>query len=288
MSIKSFSTTSATEPIQQEPIITPAAELSKLAKHGVFYVSQDNYVFTYTQSGVKLRLYADSATSCIIVILRGTRDHRIGIAHLSRTARFDDFFDMAAVVFKEEPTVYVYASGANPMEPIPISDGIDYTAFRNTNTIRNWISTHAFIPGDNNELPPPPRIYGNMIQVGLGNPSVYSNSFDCFGIALSGHEVSATRDRETLTLQDRDPTGGLQTLFCMFGDQASVRAQVSAFSALEKQVLVALARNKNFGKAAYMTDEQILNTYSSTPAFEVPWFCDTIREAAKYVNAHKD
>ncbi len=130
-------------------------------------------------------------------------------------------------------------------------------------------------------MPANPIIRGNMIRVGVGNPSIYTNNLDCLCFNLSKDAVSM--EREWLADTERDETGGLQTLYCIFGDQSEVRPQSVPFTDEESEKLVNTAKEKSFENAADMTDDEILSTYSSTPAFEVPWFCDTIRSAAQYV-----
>jgi hypothetical protein len=283
MSLKNLSQTHSAE-TADTIIINEVKDLADKSVRGVYYVSQDNYVFVNYDGFTDVKLYADSATSCIIVIINGKNENGknlLGIAHLSRTTRFQNFFAMAEQVFRGD--VLVYASGANPAEPIMTTKGYDYTALRNTDNLREWVSAHAYNP-DTGNTPPNPRIIGNMIHVGVGNPSVYNLNLDCFGANLL--DGSASRDRQWLADAERDATGGVQTLFCIYGPENIVRPQFSSFTDAEKTELVQKAKSAGFDKAADMTDEQILDEYSSTPRFEVPWFCDTIRAAAVYVKSH--
>ncbi len=235
-----------------------------------YYVSQDNYYFCNRDKDVTL--YCDSATSCIVIIVTGkdkTGKELVGISHLSRPGRFKRFFEEVKIRFSGE--ICVYASGANPPEPCLKSDGTyDSTALRNAKQVADWISN-----GNTN-------VKQVTMNFGQNNPAIYTNNLDCYSISLSDLRVS--NDRLYLTDIDRDPTSGVQTLFCVYGDPNTIRDQSLAFTTEEIDTLVRAARNNDFGKAAYMTDEQILKTYSSTPDFEVPWFCSTIRAAGKFTN----
>jgi hypothetical protein len=278
--------------LQEVYCISQIDDLLPKSKRSVYYVSQDNYVVTYVDGfSDKLKLYADSATSCVIVVVTGKDQNgkdMIAMAHLSRYARFQYFFTIIDACFKGE--VRVYASGANPPEPIPVQTKFDYTAFRNAVTVLDWV--HDYRKDINDGLPPCPK-QGNIqiveasLSFGQGNPSVYTNSLDCFGIESKDGTVSHTR--EWLSNDQRDISRGVQTLFCIFGDSNMVRPQIKDFLPQEISPLVEKAKNNaDFVKAADMEDAEILQKFSSTPDFEVPWFCDTIREASQFVkNYHK-
>lgn len=281
MSIKNLNTSMVRQSVSRDIVVSSAAELAKKAFRGIYYVSQDNYVFATCDQNTGLTFYADSATSCIIVIVKGQNaegKEMIGMSHLSRTARFHDFFAMAEEVFQGD--VVVYASGANPAEPIQTKGGLDYTALRNTDTLRGWLNQHAFNPEEEGELSNP-RIVGNMIREGIGNPSDYDSNLDCLGYHTLNGGVSF--DRQWLADAERDETGGLQTLYCIYGEQGMVRPQAVDFTDEEAAALIQNAKDQDFERAADMTDEEILETFSSTPNYEVPWFCDTIRASAIYV-----
>jgi hypothetical protein len=268
-------------------VVSSFEDVANSAKRGIFYVSQDNYVaVSYTGTPRPLKLYADSATSCVVVIVTGTgTDGKdlVAMAHLSRPGRFQQFFDLVNTRFKG--IVRVHASGGNPAEPIQTSKGNDYTAFRNADIVMNWVKDHWInIPGSNLPNPPPGnfQIDSASLSFGQGNPSVYTNNLDCYGIQMHGKIVS--RDREWLPLADEDPSGGFQTLFCIFGDPSTIRPQIKPFDKVETEALVKKAIcDKRFKNPKDMSDEYILNTFSSTPAYEVPWFCDNIRAAASLV-----
>jgi hypothetical protein len=277
------------DPVVGDIVINVIDDLTPKSKHDVFYVSQDNYVVTYYDGfSPALKLYADSATSCVIIIVVGkdrNGKNLIAMAHLSRPGRFQYFFNIVALCFCGE--VQAYASGANPAEPIPTKLGVDYTAFRNANITIDWVKEHRI---SINELPSSAtadnfQIKQATLSFGQGNPSIYANNLDCFGIQTK--DASVSKDREWLaSANEQNATVGIQTLFCMYGDKNLVRPQSRDFTQDEIDELIEQAKRdttKNLSKVANMSDADILQTYSSTPEFEVPWFCDTIRAAAKCV-----
>lgn len=241
------------------------------------YVSQDNYLIAERDALKNPTLYCDSATSCIIIIVTGrlqTGRDGIAISHLSHPGRFNYFFGCVQQYFSGD--ICVYAAGANPPEPCKKSDGTyDYTALNNALQVSNWIvSAKDRI-----------RVCQASMRFGIGNPAIYSNNLDCFGINMD--TIAVSNQRFYLTDVDRDPTNGVQTLFCMFGNPSFVRDQRKLFAEDEIKTLVVEARKHGFQQAADMDDETILKTYSSTPDFEVPWFCSTIRTAGVFVRDYR-
>lgn len=266
--------------------------LEKLSKD-IFYVSQDNYEIVATTSPLPWSyLYCDSATSCIVIIITGTgKDGQsyAAISHLSRPERFKRFLELVEETFIDG--ISFFAHGANPPEPGCKEGQADYTALRNLNIVNEWVLSHS-ICRDNAASP---HIIQSTLLYGEGNPSVEDNNLDCYGIDLTdpAHPIVSNR-RFDLTLADRDPSGGLQSLFCSYGLKITpplvlIRAD-RAFDpnddqSLEfnKKRLVDAAHADNYEAYENMTDAEILAQCSSTPDAEVPWFCDTIRESAKYV-----
>ncbi|MDR1904794.1 MAG: hypothetical protein LBQ88_21225 [Treponema sp.] len=262
--------------------INTVSDLLPNSKRGVYYISQDNYLIClYDGLPPTLKLYCDSATSCVVVIVVGKDKNGkdiMAISHLSRPGRFQSFFDIVSKVFKGD--IKVYAHGANPADPIPNKGALDYTAFRNASIVVKWVLDNK-IPIINSAGESILQIIQSSLCFGQGNPAVYSNNLDCYGIQTK--DAGVDNNREWLADVERDETGGLQTLFCIFGNADMVRPQSIEFPKDEIDLLVQAAKAANFDEAATMTDEQILTKYSSTPQFEVPWFCDTIRTTGKYV-----
>jgi hypothetical protein len=247
------------------------------------YVSQDNYYIVRTSpsddKSVLPKLYCDSATSCIIIVVTGQSKNGLHdicmISHLSRHGRFTHFFNLVEENFYSGYNVY--AAGANPPKPYINGSKVDFTARDNALQVSNWCITSWNVSRLN--------VDQVSFRFGEGNPSVYANNLDCLSVDLvTGH---IGNERISLTPEDRDPTGGIQTLFCMFGNPNTIRRQDVPFTKNETDALVRLAQKASFQKAATMSDREILQTYSSTPEFEVEWFCETIREAGKYTANYK-
>ncbi len=240
----------------------------------IIYVSQDNY-YIADLTGKNVVYYCDSATSCIVIISIGfSEDYGKKIAlisHLSRPGRFEKYFSMVETLFTGD--VAIYASGANPPEPCLKADGkYDYTAVRNAKQVSEWVESGRV------------QVKQASLKFGQGNPAIYNNNLDCYSLSCDktgNYKVS--NDRIYLTNEQRDPTGGVQTLFCIYADPAEIRDQKENFTESEIAELVQCAHDKNLEQAAEMTDKEILSTYSSTPEYEVPWFCDTIRQAGLFV-----
>lgn len=235
-----------------------------------FYVSQDNYYIADLENGKDITYYCDSATSCIIIFAVGKDSNgnkKATISHLSRPGRFEMFFSIAEELFENDRNVHIYASGANPPS--------DDTADRNAKQVTEWVSLMKS------------KGWKSDVSFGKGDPSVYNNNLDCYSLHCDGHgNINVSNDRIYLTVDQRDPTGGLQTLFCVFGDENTIRLQTDIFSESEIVKLVEDGKKKKFDLAATMDDDQILKHFSSTPQYEVPWFCDTIRQAGLYVKNH--
>ena len=240
-------------------------------KKSFFYVSQDNYYIADLDSSRNIAYYCDSATSCIIIIAVSGDKKKATISHLSRSGRFKKYFELVEKSFGDDKNVHIYAAGANPPE--------DETAQNNAKQVSEWISDMKN------------KGWTADISFGKGNPSVYENNLDCYGLHCdeSGN-ITVNNDRIELTMSQRDPDNGLQTLFCVYGDKDTIREQTSKFSESEIDDLVEKARNdekKRLDEAVDMSDYDILHHFSSTPDYEVPWFCESIRMAGIFVKNYK-
>lgn len=247
----------------------------------VVYVSQDNFYIVDLDCSKDTIYYCDSATSCIVVITVGYSSHfdkKVAIiSHLSRPGRFDDYFSKVEALFGDNEMVKLYASGANPPERYKKQDGTyDTTALRNATQVVKWVSSGKV------------NLEQVSLKFGQGNPAIYTNNLDCYSLVCGGDGgCEITNNRIYLTDEQRDPTNGVQTLFCIYGDSNVIRDQSEAFTDEEIDRYVSMAISAGLQKAEYMSDEEILTHYSSTPQYEVPWFCDSIRQAAKFVNKYK-
>lgn len=246
----------------------------------IVYVSQDNYCIVDLTGGKDIVYYCDGATSCIVIISIGYSEYyekKIAlISHLSRPGRFENYFLKAENLFNG--MVDIYASGANPPAPCLRANGTyDYTALRNATQVSKWVSSGRI------------QVRQASLKFSQGNPSVYANNLDCYSLSCDKTgNFTVSNDRIYLTNEQRDPTGGVQTLFCMYADPAVIRNQMESFTESEIAALVQCAHGKNLERAAEMTDEEILFSYSSTPEYEVPWFCTSIRQAGLLVKKYME
>ncbi|RNC85693.1 MAG: hypothetical protein ED557_02670 [Balneola sp.] len=258
--------------------------------NGFYYISQDNYYIANLNSpnpeNPEKYLYSDSATSCIIIIVEGkdkANNPIIALAHLSRTERFHRFFEIVGENFIG--ACNVFAQGANPPQPAVKGDSTDYTSLQNTQTTVDWINNNIYVPNQQKE---PPAWYFEecTLALGQGNPQIDDRG--CYGIDLTTMIVS--NQRYELTEEQRDPTGGVQVLFCVFGLQVNppivLPLSTDGFTDEQIDLLVQKANSESWTDILYMTKDEVLNKYSSTPQYEVPWFFDSLRISAQYVLAH--
>ncbi|MFX0557032.1 hypothetical protein ACOCEA_09540 [Maribacter sp. CXY002] len=258
---------------------------------GFFYIGQDNYFISNLNNPSvrdKHYLYSDSATSCIIVIVEGKdKDSNpiIALSHLSRTERFLAFFKIVSKTFHGQ--VSIFAQGANPPQPALKNNEYTYTSLLNEKTVINWINDNIFIPSassmDKNDSKPNWYISQSSLSLGLGNPQLDDRG--CYGIDLGTMIVS--NEEFVLTPLQRDPTGGVQTLYCVFGlkvkPQIVLQLASQDFTPEQIKLLVDAANKENWVSILKMTKDEVLNKYSSTPQYEAPWFYESLRISAEYV-----
>lgn len=259
---------------------------------GFYYISQDNYYIANLNEpdarNPAKHLYADSATSCIIAVVEGKdKDNNpiVALSHMSRPERFQRFFDIVGETFKGEASLF--AQGANPPQPA-VKDGVStYAALQNSQFLISWANDHVFIPSGTS-APPDWHFSQTTFSLGLGDPQVEDRG--CYGIDLGTMEVS--NQRFNLTPEDRDPTGGLQTLFCVFGLKVEPKIvlplSTSSFTTEQINLLVGAANKADWTSILNMTKDEVLNKYSSTPQYEVPWFFESLRASATYVKNYNN
>ena len=245
---------------------------------GFQYVSQDNYCVLQLNSTEKRYLYADSATSCIIVVLSGRNaadQDIVMLSHLSRKLRYDYFFNLVGAHFVGP--VHVWGQGANP--------SLAKDSNENVHTVMKWLMSHS-LDGFENAVPSDkPNWWVEQVTLSLGQGNPNDDHRDDYGVDLTKLIVS-NRPFE-LTSMQRDPTGGVQTLFAVFGMKIYPPAWLwnseRSFDDAMISRLVGAANQNNWTKILTMTDTEILNTYSSTPQWEISWFVDTLKESAQFV-----
>ena len=262
---------------------------TKELPEGFYYISQDNYYIANLNSPNSDKpekyLYSDSATSCVIVIVEGKDKNGnpiVALSHLSRTERFLKFFEIVAATFAG--TTNVFAQGANPPSPGYSSETnkYSYDALQNQQTVINWVNDHMYVPSSGG-TPPNWYIEQSSLALGTGNPQLGHRS--CFGVDLETMIVS--NQEFELTSVQRDPTLGSQVLYCVFGLNVTPKIVLQhstvPFNRGQIEALVTEAVSQGWLDILGMTKDELLNKYSSTPMYEVPWFFGLLRESANYV-----
>lgn len=247
---------------------------------GFQYVAQDNYhLVDVLEAEVPKTinyLYSDGATSCIILIIVGRNakgNALVGLAHLSKLASFEAFFELIKQNFRGG--LAIYAQGANPPE------NTDADVLTNEQILMDWIDAHS--------LPTTQSVFyvsQQTLALGEGNPLEANR--DCLGIDLKTLQVS--NQRLTVTSMHRDEYQGLQTLYSLFGQELPLplwlRSAVQPFTQGQIINLVNIAFHYNWNDILAMSDDEMLHYFSTTPQYEVPWFCDALRQSARYVQNH--
>jgi hypothetical protein len=246
---------------------------------GLIYVGQDCYYLASRDAGSPQYLYSDSATSCVILILEGAGHDEcllIALTHLSCYERFRAFFDLVDRHFSGP--LSVFAVGANP----PSAELSQY----NSRIVLHWILTHT--PSQAGRSIANTNWYIEPVSLALDLRVSEKARSGCAGIDVRTGIVST--QAYVLADAQRDPTGGVQTLFSIFGLQTDppmlLHNSAEPFCEDEITRLVEQAERAHWTAILEMTDGQILTNYSSTPDDEVPWFCEGLRASARYVKKY--
>ncbi|WP_299455453.1 hypothetical protein [uncultured Microscilla sp.] len=244
---------------------------------GFCYVPQDHYyIASLLQPHLVRYLYSDGATSCIIAIVTGKNQQGVPItvlSHLSKPVCVEAFFDVVTHQFKGE--MQLFAQGANAQH----QEAIDTNTQTIIDLFKAWVAQRSLASADG-------YIYKAHLWFNTGNP--LEQNRDCLGIDLATRQVS--HQRFDLTEDQRDITGGLQTLASIFGAELSppivLRVANAPFTHAQVKQLLFLALHYQWLDILTMKDEEILHYFSSTPHCEVSWFCDALRQSAQYVQTH--
>ena len=243
---------------------------------GFFYVHQDNYCVVTVQDSPHRYLYSDSATSCIIVILQGRNlagEDTVLLAHISDPQRFEALSEVVDSSFSGP--VQVWAQGANPHSA--------EASVCNVRILMRWLSDHAQREQEASSRQLAWSVERVHLALGQGEPGQHDHH--AFGIDLERRIVSNKAFK--MTPVQRDPTGGAQVLFAMFG--ASLPPRLRLWNAEDELPLalqcdlVTAARKAHWTRLVRMSDDDILYACSSTPTGDVPWFSDTLRMSAQFV-----
>lgn len=256
--------------------MTPTRAREPALPAGFFYVNQDNYCLVRTRDSAHRYLYSDGATSCVIIILQG-RDAEGNdialLAHVSNPNRIDALFRLVAATFVGP--VAVWAQGANP----PSAEA----SVCNARILMRWLSKHAQPERASGQGERP--WFFDQVHLAIGHGDPVAEELHAFGFDLERGAVSRRIVR--LTPEQRDPTGGMQALFSMFGQQLEPR--VLLWNAEEpfpwplQCSLVEAARKAHWERLVRMSDEEILYVCSTTPTCEVPWLAPALRASAELV-----
>ena len=243
------------------------------------YVDQGNYVIIPLDNpqGIST-IYSDSATSCIIVVALGTLmagENGVSVAHLDSPECINNFFELLKE--KYSSNVQIYAQGANPE--------------KNSVSQNNASALKAALSAAGN------LIVEQQLFLMEGNPRE-ENRGDWGINIVDDDNTTVTNQPYTLELSERDPTCGGQSIYCILRRQETppvqLRNALSPFTLNELVELVKLAlayqKDSSDPKTAFtniinMQNEEILNTWSTTPEFEAPWFSDQLKQASCFALA---
>lgn len=246
-----------------QPILPPASLL---------YVAQGNYQ-TFEVADQPLCAYSDSATSCIIVVLLRVWAHRttVTIAHLDSPACIAAFFQCM-----RDPSVIRYsivAQGANPPS--------NTTAKENARALKLAVKTLS--------------IKDANLQLAAGDPRECNRGMLGVSYVPGQRAIKVSNQPYTLTLTQRDPSCGGQTVYCIMRRQEQPPVQIRDagidFTHTElvelAQIALKFQKSANAPETAFtnivnQSSEEILNSWSSTPAYEAPWFSDQLKMGAAF------
>jgi hypothetical protein len=259
---------------------------------GFRYIPQDNYLFCNPEIANLDYLYSDSATSCIIIIVTG-KDHDgnplVGLSHLSREVRYNAFFELVEQKFKGG--VAVYAQGANPPFPVPKGESYSYDAIKNTEILFKWVIQKTYYPKDDIDTP---SFYIEQctVAVGSGDPNA---GFGGYGININPQNadyLKVSNKYFNIPMNIRDPEKGVQTLFCIFGMRTNIPSLIlhnveDLFTNEEINALVNEANEYKWADLLELSNDEILNKYSTTPEFEPCWFVANLIESSEFVRNYE-
>ncbi len=249
------------------PIAKPAA--------GFHFVDQGNYLSVPPADG--LTLYSDSATSCIITIILGSKGGvvTITLAHLDSPDCIKAFF--AVVSAHAYDAVQIYAQGANPPDNV--------TAQQNAAQLNASVTSLGTL------------VVAQELYLLEGDPR-HENRGD-FGITIdTTGTITVTNQPYVLSLTDRDPTCGGQTVYCIMRRQETPPTEIRnaglpfTHSELVELSQIAIAFTKTpsdpttaFTNIVNMQSAEILQSWSTTPEYEAPWFSDQLKQGACFALA---
>jgi hypothetical protein len=238
------------------------------------YVDQGNYIIIPFDNpqGIST-IYSDSATSCIIVIAVGiliSGKNGVSLAHLDSPECINKFVELLKGNYRSE--VQIYAQGANPKD--------NTVSQKNASALKDALKAAGSL------------IVEQQLFLLEGDPR--ENNRGDWGINLEGdNNATVTNQPYILELTDRDPACGGQSIYCILRRQETppvqLRNALLPFTLNELVELVKLAlvyqKDKSDPKTAFtniinMQNKEILETWSTTPEYEAPWFSDQLKQAS--------
>ncbi len=241
---------------------------------GFKYIDQGNYVFVPVSNSLGIStIYSDSATSCIIVIAIGSDNSNqplVSLAHVDSPECINAYVGLLDQKYSCDVTIY--AQGANPAD--------NKTAIENANALKAALQAIQL------------KIIHQELSLQQGDPRK-DNRGD-YGINFADpSNIVVSNQPYILSLTDRDPTCGGQSIYCIMRRQETppvqLRDALVPFTLQELVELVKLAlvykKTPNDPTTAFtniinMQNDDILNLWSSTPQYEAPWFSDQIKQGA--------
>ena len=243
---------------------------------GFTYVDQGNYLVLEAGSQ-PFTLYSDSATSCIITIVVATKGPKnwVTLAHLDSPACIQSFFKL--ITEQEADSYQIVAQGANPPD--------NATSLENAAQLKSSI------------LELGSKVTFEQLFLLEGNPQ--ENNRGNFGIAYNGSSTATVSNQPyTLALYQRDPTCGGQTVYCIMRRQENPPVQLRnagvPFTHAELVELSSIAiqfykdpsdPSTAFTNIVNLESEEIRQQWSTTPAYEAPWFSDQLKLGAVFAIA---
>jgi hypothetical protein len=264
-----MSTVSISINLNNEPAINPPTT-------GFSYVDQGNYLIVDASDHV-FTLYSDSATSCIITIVVATKGSKnwVTLAHLDSPACIQAFFQL--ITAQAADSYQIVAQGANPPD--------NKTSIENAAQLKSSIQELGS------------KVSFEQLFLLEGNPQ--ENNRGNFGITYNGNGTATISNQPyTLALYERDPTCGGQTVYCIMRRQETPPVQLRnaglPFTHAELVELSSIAiqfyktpgdPSTAFTNIVNLESEEIRQQWSTTPAYEAPWFSDQLKLGAVFAIA---
>lgn len=252
---------------------------------GFQYVAQSNYALINTAENWEgiTYLYSDGATSCIIIAVIGQNSKRhwlCSLGHLGSTPSIEAFFKHVITPHFIGP-VWLYAQGANPPEA--------ESAIDNATVLKSEIERYS------KKIINQWSVFSLDLSIGQGDPRLRGR--ERLGIDL--HTFTVSNKPYALSPTDRDPSGGVQSLFSIIGMRINPNdwrnwlwntAKPFPPTMIAEMVSIAktLRNDPSDPDTAFINipnqdGDTILDIWSTTPRYEPSWFSTELVQTAKFV-----